>query len=978
MFLPPLLAQALEGEYVRCASVHATPRSAETGELTMISTPDGSCAADWTVSASPIRGRDEQLETITGFLDRVRAGVGGVAIIEGAAGLGKTRLLAAARATAGSLSFRTGLGAAEPGHSPVELAVLMEALFGGAEPLVERSALGSRDGSREEPFWLLQDVQTLMERAALRQPLLVCLDDVQWADAGCGFALRMLTQWLAPLPVAWLIAVRPNQGAPQIRRALAELATAGAATIRLTPLKASAVAEVAADVLGAPAGGDLLRTLADVQGNPFLIVDLLAGLREENLVRVVDGRARLAENRVPHRLEDSMRRRLARTTPAGERVVTAAASLARQFTLSQIAAMTRIPVTDLVDPVREVIDAGIFVEAGGRLAFQHDLAREAVRSAVPGAVRRALDREAADVLLASGALPVEVAAQLAASAEPGDVAAVRALAEAAEALGMTDPGASADIASVALSLLPSRHPLRGPLVARRTVSLFAAGRSKEARAFADNALRHSLPAEQEADVRLSLAAMFAISADDRADNARQGLSLTGLSADTRARLWTSLFHNLVVASRLDEGLAIESEVRTSVLASASTDLAAQYFFQIGRSAMEYQLGRFEIALRLLQDVDPERLAGFDDPRERLTHSYRSWLLSALDRVDEASAVAEDGLASAQRDRQNWAVHVFETWHGRHLLHLGRLDEANAVLEGRFHLADAHLIVGVLDAAAVVAVGRTKLHIGDERGAREVAEIAKVMLTATAPVVRRHAAWYLAVHASTAGDLDQAHRWLCALGETERLSLFPLFPMEAADDPLLVRMALTAGDEELAKAVTELAARRHELNPGVPSIAAAAAHTRGLLSQSGPDLEQAAAILATCPRPLALAAALEDLGCARLADGDHSGAADAFDRVLRICVEAGAERDAARARKRLRELGIRRRVLPLDRPKLGWESLTDAELQVARLAAAGYTNRGIADRLFVSPHTVNTHLRHVFDKLDIRSRVDLTRVVEHHS
>jgi DNA-binding CsgD family transcriptional regulator len=513
-------------------------------------------------------------------------------------------------------------------------------------------------------------------------------------------------------------------------------------------------------------------------------------------------------------------------------------------------------------------------------------------------------------------------------------------------------------------------------VARRAVSLFAAGRSEEARAFADNALRQSLPAGQEADVRLSLAAMFAISADDRADNARKGLSLPGLPADTRARLWTSLFHNLMVASRLDEGLAIESEVRASV--SASTDLAAQYFFQIGRSAMEYQLGRFGPALRLLQGVDPGRLAGFDDPRERLTHSYRSWLLSALDRVDEATAVAEDGLASAQRDRQNWAVHVFETWKGRYLLHLGRLDEANAVLEGRFHLADAHLIVGVLDAAAVVALGRTKLYLGDERGAQDVAEIARVMLKTTVPVVRRHAAWYLAVQATTAGDHDQAHRWLCALGETERLSLFPLFPMEAADDPLLVRMALAAGDVDLAQAVTELAACRCELNPGVPSVAGAAAHTRGLLSRSRPDLERAAEILATGPRPLALAAALEDLGGTRLADGDRSGAVDAFDRVLRICVDAGAARDAARTRKRLRELGIRRRVLPLDRPKLGWESLTAAELHVARLAAAGYTNRGIADRLFVSPHTVNAHLRHVFDKLDIRSRVDLTRVVEHRS
>ena len=233
--------------------------------------------------------------------------------------------------------------------------------------------------------------------------------------------------------------------------------------------------------------------------------------------------------------------------------------------------------------------------------------------------------------------------------------------------------------------------------------------------------------------------------------------------------------------------------------------------------MEYQLGRFELSLRLLDGVDPEQLAGFDDPRERLTHSYRSWLLSALDRVDEAIAVAEDGLAAAQRDRQNWAVHVFETWKGRHLLHLGRLDEANAVLDGRFHLADAHLIVGVLDAASVVALGRVKLHIGDERGATEVAEIAQVMLTATAPVVRRLAAWYLAVHAMASGDPDQAHRWLCALGEAERLSLFPLFPMEAADDPLLVRMALAADDEELAKAVTELAARRYELNPGVRSV-----------------------------------------------------------------------------------------------------------------------------------------------------------------
>jgi DNA-binding CsgD family transcriptional regulator len=927
-------------------------------------------------SPAPIRGRGAQLLLITELLDRARAGAGGVAIIEGAAGLGKTRLLAAAQATGRALSFRTGLGVAEPGHESVDLTVVMEALFGGPEPLLDRSDLGLRERSGGELFWLLQDVHTVLERAALRQPLLICLDDVQWASAGCGLALRMLTQWLASLPVAWLIAVRPDQGSRQIRRALAEMSAAGAATIRLTPLSASAVAEVAADTLGVPAGGDLLRTLGGVHGNPLLIVDLLAGLREENLVSVAGGRARLVKQRVPHRLQDSVRRHLSRTTPGAERVVTVAASLARQFTLSHVAALARVPVADLVDPVREVMDAGIFVADGGRLMFQHDLVREAVRSAIPDAVRRALDRAAADALLAAGALPAEVAAQLAASAEPGDVTAVRVLAQAADSLGATDPSASADIARVALSLVPSRHPLRGRLVARQTTSLFAAGRSAEARAVAGNALRLSLPADQEADVRLSLAAMFTISADERADSARAGLSLSGISAAMRARLSASLFHNLLAAARLDEALAIESEIRTSVF--ASPDLAARYFYQIGRSAMEYQSGRYELSLRLLDGVDPDELASFDDPWERLAHSYRSWLLAALDRVEDAVAVAEDGLAAAKRDQQPWAVHVFEAWKGRHLLHVGRLDEANTVLAGRFHVADADLIGGALEAAAVVALGRVKLHIGDESGADEVAQIARAMLTTTVPVVRKLAAWYLALRAMAAGDPGQAHRWLCALGETARLSLFPLFPTEAADDPLLARMAVAAGDDELAKAVTGLAARRLELNPGVPSIGAAAAHTRGLLNQSRQDLEEAAAILATCPRPLALAAALEDLGCARLADGDRTGAVDAFDRVLRISIDAGAGRDAARARQRLRDLGIRRRVQSLDRPKLGWDSLTDAELRVARLAAAGYTNRRIADRLFLSSHTVSTHLRHAFGKLDIRSRVDLSRVVERHS
>lgn len=101
---------------------------------------------------------------------------------------------------------------------------------------------------------------------------------------------------------------------------------------------------------------------------------------------------------------------------------------------------------------------------------------------------------------------------------------------------------------------------------------------------------------------------------------------------------------------------------------------------------------------------------------------------------------------------------------------------------------------------------------------------------------------------------------------------------------------------------------------------------------------------------------------------------ALDEALTISAGVGASWDVTRIRARLRRLGVRRRPSKVEHPKTGWEALTEAESVVANLAARGCTNREIADKLFVSPHTVNTHVRHVFEKLGINSRVQLTRLV----
>ena len=919
----------------------------------------------------PLRGRGGELAAIGARLDEVRSGVGSVIIVEGRAGLGKTRLLDACASMAAERSFRVGRGVTEPHRRVVELDALFDALFDGDNPLVARGTLSDHHASPEQRFWLLQDIQALIEEAALRDPLLICLDDLHWGGPSCAVAMRQLPQRLASLPVGWVMAFRPDQGLPQVQSAKNQLQEAGAEMIRLGPLGRKAVAEIAVDVLGAEPGEELLRKAELVQGNPFLLIEFFRGLQDEHIVTVESGRAELLEDRLPRRVGDNMRGRLLRMSPTADRLATLASALGRRFSVYDLAEMSRMPVADLLDPIKELVQADIFVESGDRLAFGHDLIREAVRASSPVPVRRALDRQAADVLLARGALPVEVAQQLADSAEPGDETAIATLLQAADALGTTDPGTAAELAGRALELAPARHPLRGPLVARRAISLFAAGLGEEGRQFADTALRQVLPAEEEARVRFSVASMFDLSPDLRADNARTALALPDLAADLRSWLWAALFHNLVVAGRSEEALAIEGKAREAVYASRNH--TCWFAFELPESAVYYQTYGFDRGLEILQTAERRGLGGQEDARQRLAHNFRSWLLAATDRYDEALHAIDEGVAAAQRDRQNWALRVFETSRGRQMLQMGQFGEAALALEGRYSLDEAHLVVGVLEAPSVVALGKLKIHTGDERGAAEMAEIAKIMLQTSAPSVQSHAAWYLALHAMSQGKADKAHNWLCARGQDNRLKLFPLFPFEIEDDPQLVRIAVAAGDEELAKHAIEQAEHRCELNPGVVSFKAAVAHARGLWRSSTRLLDTAASLFETGQRPLAAASALEDLGRLQVAEGATDDAIASLDRALAIDAQVGASWDAARVRRRLRQLGVRRRIITSKRPATGWEALTSAEAAIAQLASEGKTNREIAETLFISPHTVNSHLRHIFDKLGVNSRVSLTRM-----
>jgi DNA-binding CsgD family transcriptional regulator len=194
---------------------------------------------------------------------------------------------------------------------------------------------------------------------------------------------------------------------------------------------------------------------------------------------------------------------------------------------------------------------------------------------------------------------------------------------------------------------------------------------------------------------------------------------------------------------------------------------------------------------------------------------------------------------------------------------------------------------------------------------------------------------------------------------------------------LARTALAAGHRALAATAARTAQALADAHPEFPALAAAAAHSRGL---ARPDPALLAAAAAQHPDPWARASAAEDLGVLHARQGDRNQAIGHLKAALCCYRQAAAERDQARVRRRLRQLGIRRRhwATQAARPLTGWDSLTDTEQAVAGLVAEGLNNAQVAARMYISTHTVAHHLRQAFRKLTITSRVELTRIVIEHA
>jgi DNA-binding CsgD family transcriptional regulator len=911
----------------------------------------------------PIRGRAGELKVIGALLTALAQGRGGVLVIEGPPGIGKSRLLTEVMALADKSGVRTLFGEAFEYQQTVPFFALFMATLRADPPIGDADALRRLGSSADLRYWVVHDLADAIGAAAAQTPLAIVLEDIHWADNGTLLALRSLATARPDVAVLWVLIARTGAGGPGVQDTLSALQRANATFLRMAAMSPGAVADMVQDAVRANADASLLKLAAKAHGNPFLVSELVGGLGEEGRLTVSGGRAVASGDTLPRRLGAGMQQRLDLLSPGAGEVVRVAAVLPDRFSAGLLAAMLERQPASLMSAVGEAVRADLLVEDGEELRFRHDLLREATRQSLPQSLRRAMERQSASIMLGMGAAPAEVATQLARSAEPGDREAIGALRAAAQSVGRADASAAADLSKRALELLPADDPDRGSLVAETVGLLNRASRYPEAEELAVAALSEVASPQEEAEIRLRRATFNKHSTQRRVEENRRALQLGDISEVTRARHLGWLAHNLALHDQLGEARAAAHE---AAAAAASTgDLEATILANLTLAVLDCGEGYAGRSVRRLEEVCAlARTSGVTAAHDLAALNY-PFLLAVVGRLDEAAAQIADGTEQARRAGNAMALAIWATIDGVVHLAAGRLSAARAAAESVPPPQRAG--VTELDMLRMVILAEVAARTDDRNLLQQMVNDAHDAYSTGSSVVGRGAAHVLALAAWQREDVHDAMRWL---GD---ITLFesPLWPQVLDLVILGARVASAAGDAGLRARVLHAIHLLEGERPAILLFTGVAGHARGILERDAQALVAAADVLQSSSRPLLYAAAAEDAG-GQLAHADHPDEAlDQLNAAFDTYMHHGALADARRVGRELRRLGVERRIVSHPRAKTGWDSLTDSELRVVNLIAQGVTNRSVAAQLHLSLHTVKNHVHNAFAKLGINSRGQLT-------
>jgi DNA-binding CsgD family transcriptional regulator len=907
-------------------------------------------------ASTALHGRLNELGRLDALLGAARRSHGAVLVLRGPAGIGKSALLEEARAMAADMQVLSCHGTESEARLP--FAALHQLLrpvldHAAAIPAIQsralRCALGLEFGSRPEPFLVSLAVLSTLADLAEERPLLCLVDDAHWLDGPSAEALLFAARRLDAEPIAMLFAAREERDRRLDAPGLAELHVGG-----VDAGAAHAIVECAGQGALAPEVAEWLVDTTD--GNPLALLEFTAALTEGQAAGV---EPILGPLPISAHLERAFLERVRRLAPASQRLllVAAADESGELTTVLDAAARLGVPSEALDEAER----AQLIRVRGMTLELRHPLVRSAIYQGAPDSQRRAAHGALAAVLVGEARADRRAWHRAAASVdpEPAVVDELEGAARRAQARGGYDAAALAYERAAALAtdehrrarlLTAAAESAWLPGHVRRAVALLRRARAQSAepalRADADRLLG---VIELTCGVPADSSHILSVAAGDvAAGDPERALYLLSLAS------WGAAFARdrdaIVAVARSAERLQVPDTPANRVLLTRLAGLRAHFTRDFDAAA-----AHFRTTLALVDggaaDTLPDRL-GLVSPVGLFLCDDRA-VLDLHRRV--AARAREDGMIALLTQALPW-VALGDIWDGHWPSASASLAEGLELAHGtRQHQITAHLIA----IQALLAAVR-----GDEERCRALAAESLELASARRLVhVSICATWALAVLELGLGRPAAALTHARALPRTAGIDWDALDRIEAA---------VRAGEIETATAWLE-AFEPWALSSSAPWGQAVALHCRALLCSDPDEAEglftAALAMHERAARPferarteLAFGELLRRLRRRARARTYLRAALERFEAL-------GAALWAERARGELRATGETARR----RDPSTLDQLTAQEVHIAQLVAEGRTNRDVAGQLFLSPRTIDFHLRNVYRKLGIASRMELARI-----
>jgi DNA-binding CsgD family transcriptional regulator len=936
--------------------------------------------------------REHEIERVLAALRAVGRRAGVTLVIEGAAGIGKSRLLQEARAGGSGLGLRVLEARAtelEQGFPYGVMRQLFERLILEADSgererwlagaaslaadLLTGASAASSGGavtglSADDPGYAWQHgLYWLASNVSSDSPLVLVVDDLQWCDAPSARALAFIARRLEEMPVGLILASRPLDAVltPETATLVAD---AGTELLQPSPLTPAAVgALIAATLSGEPHAQFVQACLEVTGGNPFLLGELLSEAAARGLAPTASAAADVGSI-VSRGVANAVLMRLARLGPRAAALARTLSVLGDGARVGDAARLAGLAGADLEAAMAPLVYAGV-MESGGTVRFSHPILRTAIYRDLSPPERERLHCAASKILEERGAPSGQVAAHVM-QCEPGaDLEAARLLRDAARdalALGdatgaaallaraLDEPPVPADRAAVVLELGLARARAGMPEAIGPLSEIVEHGGDEAAIAAAATELGGMLffagrAAEGAAILRRAQARLPAVGpARERLEVALLAASYTSVSARREA--------DATIAELRDPGGPARGVLQATTLATLAMDEVT--YLRSASTAID--LARRALAAGL--------------PGE--PHRGESWVLLALaalvasDALDEALRGVDEILVQARTRGSALTVVSLSSLRAIIGLRSGDLIAAQADAQTAIDLAPDLLgaeFAGLAVAAAVLAgldrdeTPASLRQLIDRAGVRYDTEFMP-----NAPL--RYASGVLRAAAGNHEDAIEELR-SCAFEHPAHGGENPaMFPWRSAAALSLAEL----GRHSEAQTLAADEARRAQ-SFGAPRAIGIALRAQALVgphAQRSAGLEAALAVLADSPARLEHARVLVDLGATLRAAGQRTAAREPLLEALTRAARCGASTLERRARTELAAIGVR----PRGTDRAGARSLTPSERRVAELAATGRTNREIAQTLFVTEKTVETHLGRAFRKLDITSRRQLPDVL----